>query len=124
VARWCATRGKGKARRALPERKRSIVAYALASRRGRFLLVQRSTQASLMPGMWELPSVTSVDHQAEPLFELRHSITTTDYRVRIYPYRGSKQVELQGRWVAREGLSGLPLTGLARKALRRAGAFA
>jgi A/G-specific adenine glycosylase len=113
----CATRG------ALPRtssevRKKKELAYALARRNGSVRLVKRGKSESLMAGMWELPQWT-VDRgrwTAEPLMRLRHSITVTDYKVAVFeaPARA-------GKWVERERLSHLPLTGLARKILRRAG---
>jgi A/G-specific adenine glycosylase len=109
----CATRG------ALPRttsevRKKKELAYALARRNGSVRLVQRGKSESLMPGMLELPATEP--NGEPPLMTLRHSITTTDYAVAVFeaPAR-------TGKWVEREQLAQLPLTGLARKILRRAG---
>lgn len=109
---FCATRGEHP-RVEKPERKRKQVAYALCRRNGRVLLVQRAADASLMAGMWELPEAALSD---EPMFRLKHSITDTDYEVQIVTSR-----KRAGTWVPVEELSGLPLTGLARKALKRVG---
>jgi hypothetical protein len=49
---------------------------------------------------------------------LRHSITVTDYAVRVV--RSSARNRIDGRWVQIERVSSLPLTGLARKILRAA----
>jgi A/G-specific adenine glycosylase len=49
---------------------------------------------------------------------LRHSITVTDYTVKVW--RMSPPSELRGKWVAAERLSRVALTGLARKILRKA----
>ncbi|HTK96214.1 MAG TPA: A/G-specific adenine glycosylase [Terriglobales bacterium] len=111
----CATRG------ALPSgpreiRKKQALAYALARRDGAVRLVQRRKDESLMAGMWELPA-----HQpngAAPAMRLRHSITTTDYAVAVYEAAAKK-----GKWVPLARLPELPLTGLTRKVLRRAGLF-
>ena len=70
-----------------------------------------------MPGMWELPSAEV--NGKEPLMTLKHAITTTDYTVRVF-----EEAELCGenlRWFRAEELPRLPLTGLARKVLTRAG---
>ena len=71
-----------------------------------------------MPGMWELPEipVSSVPSQAS--LTVRHSITVTDYTVRVM--RGPAPAESRGRWVAKTRIPQLPLTGLARKILQRA----
>jgi len=37
-----------------------------------------------MPGMWELPEVESMNGLSRPVFTLRHSITVTDYTVRVW----------------------------------------
>jgi A/G-specific adenine glycosylase len=113
----CATRG------ALPRtsaeiRQKKEVAYALARKNGSVRLVRRGAAESLMPSMWELPAHTSKTGScgAPPVMTLRHSITTTDYRVAVFeePMRA-------GKWVERKQLADLPLTGLTRKILRRAG---
>ena len=68
-----------------------------------------------MPGMWELPEFQI--RSAKALFTLRHSITVTDYLVRVVEMPSLEGVS--GRWVAHSRLASLPLTGLARKILRR-----
>jgi hypothetical protein len=47
---------------------------------------------------------------------VRHSITVTDYKVQVVSRNGA-----EGNWVRRERLDKLPLTGLTKKILRRAG---
>ena len=49
---------------------------------------------------------------------LRHSITVTDYVVRVL--RSPAPKDLEGRWVRKSRVATLPLTGLARKILRAA----
>ena len=117
----CATRGSLPASEKENRRKREIC-YSLSRRNGSVFLVQRPTRASLMPGMWELPEISVGNGEAErvpePVITLRHSITITDYTVRVLSEsapRGTK-----GRWVACSRLAELPLTGLARKILRAA----
>jgi len=71
-----------------------------------------------MPGMWELPEFFPADSNTNPLLSLRHSITVTDYAVRVF--ETSRPNNATGKWVATARLASLPLTGLARKILRRA----
>jgi A/G-specific adenine glycosylase len=75
--------------------------------------VQRAAELSLMAGMWELPSVSAP--AKEPLLTLRHSITTTDYRVFVHAAPRTQA----GQWIALDRVEGLPLTGLTRKVLRK-----
>lgn len=52
---------------------------------------------------------------------LRHSILDTDYAVEVVRQSSPRAVESRGgQWIARRRLERLPLTGLARKILRRA----
>ncbi len=55
---------------------------------------------------------------ASLLFTLRHSITTTDYTVRVW--RGGAPSRDSGKWIPVERLGKIALTGLARKILRKA----
>jgi A/G-specific adenine glycosylase len=111
----CATRGE-LARTARAIRKRKELRYVLESRAQTIRLVQRPTDASLMPAMWELPAISEMEHQ--PSLILRHSITDSDYIVRVV--RGYAAPGTAGRWFKISRLSSLPLTGLARKILRAA----
>ena len=54
-------------------------------------------------------------------FTVRHSITVTDYRVRVWRMRMSAQSGLRGEWFGLDRLARVALTGLARKILRKAG---
>jgi len=115
VFKVCATRGGMKKLRAqTPQRKREIC-YALGRRNGSVFLTQRPKEASLMPGMWELP-VTEGNGIA--LLTLRHSITVTNYLVRVREARPPEDV--RGRWVHSRQVARLPLTGLTKKILRAA----
>jgi A/G-specific adenine glycosylase len=117
VVETCATRGElAAAGKAAPQKKREVH-YALNCHNGDVFLVQRERDASLMPGMWELPEMESVNG-ATPLFTLRHSITVTNYTVRVWQNVSSG---VAGKWIPRERLDRIALTGLARKILRRAG---
>ncbi|HET9408540.1 MAG TPA: A/G-specific adenine glycosylase [Candidatus Sulfotelmatobacter sp.] len=56
-----------------------------------------------------------------PLFTVRHSITTTDYTVQVWQMRVPPK--LCGQWIRMDRAHTLPLTGLARKILRKAAIF-
>jgi A/G-specific adenine glycosylase len=148
VVELCATRGElPAATKSVPQKKREIH-YALSLQNGEVFLVQRPRDVSLMPGMWELPELAKVAPASRrlsrgqlalargggtpprrppgtaalpnrgPSFTLRHSITLTDYTVRVW-----RNVELShddGKWVAAKRLRCVALTGLARKILRKA----
>ena len=113
----CATRGElAAAAKAAPQSKREIH-YALDCRDDKVFLVERPRDASLMPGMWELPEIRS-RRESTPAFTLRHSITVTDFTVRVW--RVAARSRVCGKWVAVERLRQVALTGLARKILRKA----
>jgi A/G-specific adenine glycosylase len=118
---WCASRGANNARpRSI--RKRKQLAYGLAQKNGLVLLVQRPANASLMAGMWELPIFPDAQRNGSgPVATLRHSITDTDYDVSVFTFPQGKfhRLEASARWFARRQWERLPLTGLARKVLRR-----
>lgn len=124
IIELCATRGELSATVKSAGQKKREVLYALLSRgedeKGRVFLMQRARTESLMPGMWELPQTTPADG-VQPAFRLRHSITVTDYTVRVW--RGSDPGKLAGKWISKNKLKTTALTGLARKILRRAGLF-
>ena len=123
VVEMCATRGElSRAGKPARQKKREIH-YALNYRNrdirdGEVLLVQRAGDASLMPGMWELPELASTNDERSPAFTLRHSITVTDYTVRVW--RGGASSREFGKWIPVERLGKVALTGLARKILRKA----
>jgi A/G-specific adenine glycosylase len=115
VVGFCATRGVEPISEK-PARTRRQVAYALSRRKGSVFLVQRSSDATLMAGMWELPALARSLRSA-PLLTLRHSITTTDYIVAVHEQ--ARSTSRNGRWVPLRDAGRLPLTGLTRKVLRR-----
>ena len=112
---FCATHGELEKPAKEVRRKRRIQ-YTLDCRDGKVLMVKRPKTASLMPGMWELPETTKAMKQNG--LTLRHSITVTDYLVRVS--RSAAPEGTVGQWVPRMRLANLPLTGLARKILRTA----
>jgi A/G-specific adenine glycosylase len=129
VQKFCFTRGEHAVEPRKPMRSRQI-AYALMLRGGsagrQILLERRSESASLMPGMWELPEIAMIENDQDRVeLTLRHSITVTNYYVRVLrlPEKiGRRRVTATGstrRWVETEELGRLPLTGLARKILKR-----
>ena len=118
VVEMCVTRGDllGEPK-AVPQKKREIH-YAFACRGDDVFLVQRGRDESLMAAMWELPEISRPKRGADPAFVLRHSITVTDFSVRVW--RVPVPVKSRGQWVTREKLGRVALTGLARKILRLA----
>jgi A/G-specific adenine glycosylase len=61
----------------------------------------------------------TADEARSPLFTVRHSITVTDYTVRVW--RRPVAHDARGKWIASRRLERLAMTGLARKILRKAG---
>lgn len=128
----CKTRGEHvtaarKAQRSKP------AAYLLSLRkRGvvtEVLLQQRPDDASLMPGMLELPPLPQdAVAKREPLLRVRHAITNTNYYVQVFAPKSPRDRSLRRaipsangdlRWVRTSRLLQMPLTGLARKVLQR-----
>jgi A/G-specific adenine glycosylase len=114
VHNWCCTHGE-EPRQAQPTRKKKRLYYALVRKGASVLLMQRDKEARLMPGMWELPEMPGPSNGAVPVMSLRHSITNTDYEVKVFAGATAAQT---GRWFTLEQCRRLPLTGLARKILR------
>ena len=80
-------------------------------------LVRRSRDASLMAGMWELPEIPTPENHAKPALTMRHSITVTDYTVKVW--RHPFLDDSAGERIAVGRLGNVALTGLARKILRK-----
>ena len=113
IQSFCSTRGRDHfPPRKLRQQKRKI-AFALSLANGSVRLLRRSSRESLMPGMWELPTTGS---RRKPLFMLKHSITNTDYDVCVIT-----AATADGTPIKLSRVPQLPLTGLARKILSRAG---
>lgn len=115
VRKFCRTRGQCTSAAKAPRQIKREIACTLTHNDGLILLIQRSANQQLMPGMWELPQVERRASD-EQLFSVRHSITVADYKVQVVKRSG-----IEGTWVRRERLAKLPLTGLTKKILRRAG---
>jgi A/G-specific adenine glycosylase len=124
VREFCATRGEHATVAPATRRKRDV-AYALARRGEKIGLVRRGAGESLMAGMWELPA--GVANGRSAMMTVKHAITTTDYTVRVFECRREDGREdatcddSKVRWFRTGELAQLPLTGLARKVLKRAG---
>jgi len=88
VVEYCRTRGEH-VTEPRAKQKSGIVAHLLAVRKfgteTEVLLERRSTEASLMPGMLELPPLplTAVEGR-EPVLRVRHAITNTNYYAQIF----------------------------------------
>jgi len=121
VSALCVSRGELKISRAASRQHKREIRLALTRRNDEVWLVQRGNNESLMPGMWELPEFTPDDASGNALLSLRHSITVTDYSVHVF--ETSKTENPAGKWVPVSRLASLPLTGLARKILRRVAAM-
>jgi 8-oxo-dGTP pyrophosphatase MutT (NUDIX family) len=90
------------------------------------LLEQRTAQQTVMPGMWELPTLVHSDVPEKDLrMTVRHAIMQVNYYVRV---RTVFEDDIEGmtveggerRWVPLREAAGMALTGLARKVLTRA----
>jgi len=115
IRQFCRTQGRDAVKSGNSRQIKRAIAYSLTRRKGAVLLVQRNQDDRLMPGMWELPEVKSGNGDKR-LFSLKHSITVTDFQVDVV----ARKSRARGKWVRVSRLNSLPLTGLARKILRRA----
>ena len=130
----CRTRGEHPTR-PRGRQKQQRAACLLAVRDGggsrQVLLETRAVEASLMPGMVELPPLPlyAVDGE-QPSLRVKHSITNTNYAVEVHLSSASEGCKLCSavpasqqalRWVEVERLGALALTGLPRKILLRTG---
>jgi len=138
----CVTRGEHKTAPRGPVLSREA-AYALSVRTARkrdgkplrglasrkVLLEQRPKTASVMPGMWELPTLRDpAVPDSELRMAVRHSIMRVNYYVRIrtvFEDDVTKMAVRAGtrRWVPLSLAGTMPLTGLTRKVLSRAHLF-
>jgi A/G-specific adenine glycosylase len=132
VYSMCKTRGEHLTQPRTVQRSRPA-AYLLSLRKSGtatdVLLEQRSAEASLMPGMYELPPLPQDALEGrEPILRLRHSITNTNYYVQVYAARGPQDRGLRKavpaaksdlHWTRTSKLNSVPLTGLTRKVLQR-----
>ncbi|HMH00769.1 MAG TPA: A/G-specific adenine glycosylase [Terriglobales bacterium] len=117
VREMCVTRGELN-RAGKKARQKKQIYFALDFDDSAVFLVERPKHASLMPGMWELPEIAGQNGTAEAWLTLRHSITVTDYLVRVI--RCPTPQGISGSWISQRRVAKLALTGLARKILRAA----
>jgi len=130
VAGDCATRGEHKTA-SRPRMLSREVGHALVLRDeprvGRqVLLEQRPAALTVMPGLWELPALANSDVPQEDLrMIVRHAIMQVNYYVRIrsIPEQDLDAMTVLGgerQWVSLPAATGMALTGLTRKVLKRA----
>jgi A/G-specific adenine glycosylase len=133
----CKTRGEHKTPARAPLIS-AAVAYALSVRIGAMqgkrrgpsarevLLEQRPAHLTVMPGMWELPTLSETDvPETELRMTLRHAIMQVNYYVRVRTVFEDDVDTMtvaggERRWVPLGEAAGMALTGLARKVLARA----
>jgi hypothetical protein len=90
------------------------------------LLEQRPAKLTVMPGMWELPTLLRSDVPQKHLrMTLRHAIMQVNYYVRIRTVFEDDAGHMtvaggERRWVPLRDAANMALTGLARKVLARA----
>jgi adenine-specific DNA glycosylase len=137
VRKWCVTRGDVPRTEPPSRQKKKQIWCALEWRDGnggsdgKVRLVQRPRQASLMPGMWELPQSSEPPHRLPASARwrtFRHSITITDYTVHVLqnsklpnsPLPDAAPAE-KGTWIAIDRIPRIPITGLTRKILKASG---
>jgi A/G-specific adenine glycosylase len=118
VVQLCVTRGELEGLSKASRQKAREVHYALHRRNGSVFLTQRSRDARLMAGMWELPEIPRPEGQSNPALTVKHSVTVTDYTVHVWPISIPSG---KGEWYAVDRLPRLAVTGLARKILGRSG---
>ena len=131
VSAQCVTRGEHAALRRKPMvSQNAAFALSLRSQRSQgtqVLLSQRSAASTVMPGMWELPKISEEEFDSKGAeLSLRHAIMQTNYVVHVHALDPAvlstfRAAGDEDRWVNLDALSSLPLTGLARKVLRRVG---
>jgi A/G-specific adenine glycosylase len=129
VVELCKTRGEHPtAKRAAM--KRRVVAHLLLVRKraagAEVLLERRSASASLMAGMLELPPLPlDAVSGLQPALRVKHAITDTNYEVEVFDEAKLRSEIVAAKsalqWVRAGELDDVPLTGLARKVLKRLG---
>ncbi len=130
----CQTRGEHRTAPRAKQRSRPMEVLLSLRKVGtatEVLLSVRGAELSLMPGMYELPPLPEDAAEGrEPVLRVRHSITNTNYYVRVFGESGLGDMTLRAAvpvvpealvWVRQRRLPDLPLTGLTRKVLQRMG---
>lgn len=90
--------------------------------RGRLLLWQRPSDASLMPGFWELPEADQLPAvtPGEPLGSFRHGITIYNYHFEVVRAHAPLSIG-PCRWIDLTELPRTPMSTIFRKAQRTVG---
>jgi A/G-specific adenine glycosylase len=127
----CKTRGEHKTT-PRPKMQSRPIGYALVLRKTRsrqatqeVLLEQRAAAQSVMPGLWELPMLNTPEVPEEDLLlAVRHSIMQVNYNVQVRSATAKtvRAHTVEGgerHWISLTQAASLPLTGLARKILKR-----
>jgi A/G-specific adenine glycosylase len=127
VAAFCEARTSGVQDR-LPVKSRPVepvrlqLQFLAIRRDGAYLFWQRPPDSGRMAGFWELPERAQLPGAStnSELGSFRHTITHHRYTVTVFQ---AEAVEIPPgfHWIARSRLSAVPLSTLARKALRCAG---
>jgi A/G-specific adenine glycosylase len=133
----CRTRGEHATPPRMPQRSVPMACLLDLRKRGpgtEVLLSLRSAKVSIMPAMFELPSLPlDIVEGREPVLRVRHAITNTNYYVQVFSSRRHEGPRQEGEplrraiakgegelhWASVARLAGLPLTGLTRKILQR-----
>jgi len=129
LAEFCKTRGEHKtAARARTEIREA--AYALCVRDAancvnhrEVMLEQRPPSVSVMPGLWELPTLREIPN-GDTSIMVRHAIMNVIYLVRVRDVCEDQLADMaldsgERRWVPVHEAERMALTGLARKVLKR-----
>ncbi len=117
VSSFCLSQGKEITASSRPSPRKVVANYAFCFDGEAIFLRQRTRETPLMPNMWELPEMVHVG-TGEPLLRLRHSITNTNYEVKVWLEATPQKSEVA---IPKARLTHLPLTGLTRKILSKAG---
>ncbi len=127
----CKTRGAHLTAPRGQQQSRSVAFLLTTRKQGagtEVLLERRGESSSLMPGMLELPPLPlEAVAGREPILKVRHSITNTNYYVSVFgESEGGDGLERaipasreSLEWYGLRRLGELPMTGLARKVLKR-----
>jgi A/G-specific adenine glycosylase len=123
----CRARAEGTAAQ-LPVKLRRVVPVRLEDRvllvrrRGRILLRQRAAHERRMPGFWELPAPQHLPHAriGRTIGTFRHTITHHHYTFSAVEASANRPAG-PFQWFEPRRLGEIPLSTVARKALRMAG---
>jgi A/G-specific adenine glycosylase len=130
VVELCRTRGEHiTMKREAMRRRRVAHLLLLRKSESEVLLERRAVDASLMANMLELPPLPlDAVETLQPLLSVKHSITNTNYEVDIFNAPALKKEVPAAKstleWTAVSELNDVPITGLARKVLVKAGVLA